>query len=68
MEPILFVLMLIMLAGSVIVYMAGEMEHQGQAWAHQVCDLYSVCDHTMFLFAATAVVTVLYLTLRSART
>jgi uncharacterized membrane protein YwaF len=68
MEPILFVLMLVMIAGSVVVYVASGMEQHGQAWAHQVCDLYNVCDHAMFVFAATAMVTVLYLISCSART
>jgi hypothetical protein len=68
MEAILFVLMLARISGSVVVYVAGGMEQQGQAWAHQVCNLYNVCDHTNYLFAATALVIVLYLMSRSART
>ncbi len=68
MEAILFLLMLAMISGSVVVYVASGVEQHGQAWAHQVCNLYNVCDHTNYLFAATAVVTVVYLISRSART
>jgi hypothetical protein len=68
MEAILFLLMLAMISGSVVVSVASRMEQHGQTWAHQVCSLYSVCDHTNYLFAATAAVTVAYLISRSART
>src|SRR5260370_31436248 len=60
MEPILFVLMLVMIAVGIIVYAASVMEQQGQAWAHQVCDLYNACDHVYWLFAVTVIAMVLY--------
>jgi uncharacterized membrane protein len=61
MQPILFVLMLIMIAASAIVYAASGFEQQGQAWAHQVCGLYGVCEHVYWLFVATLFVIALYL-------
>jgi hypothetical protein len=60
MQPILFVLMLILIAGSAIVYAASGFEQQGEAWAHQVCDLYRLCEHVYWLFVVTLFVIALY--------
>jgi hypothetical protein len=53
---ILFLLMLIMIAGSGIVYVANGMV--GYDWAEQVCGFYNVCDHFYWLLAATVIGTV----------
>jgi hypothetical protein len=60
MEPILFLLMLVMIAGCAIVYFANEMAPQGQAWAEQVCSFYNACDHVYWLIGATVIVIILY--------
>lgn len=58
-EPVLFILMLAMIAASALVYVAADTD-QGYGWAHDVCSFYATCDHRYWLFAATAVVVALY--------
>jgi hypothetical protein len=58
-KRILFLLMLIMIAGSLVVYVANAMV--GYDWAEQVCGFYNVCDHFYWLLAATVIVIVLFI-------
>jgi hypothetical protein len=58
-KPILFLLMLIMIAGSIVVYVANEMV--GYEWAEQVCSFYNVCNHFFWLLAATVIAIVLFI-------
>jgi hypothetical protein len=66
MKDILLVLVLAALVMSVVVYVASGMEHQGQAWAYDVCRLYDICRNMHWLFAGTAIVIVGYLLARRA--
>jgi hypothetical protein len=62
-KPILFLLMLIMIAGSGVVYVANEMV--GYDWAEQVCGFYNVYDYFYWLLAATVIVIVLFISTRT---
>jgi len=58
-KSILFLLMLIMIAGTGVVYIANAMV--GYAWAEQVCGFYNVCDHFYWLLAATVLAIILFI-------
>jgi len=60
MDSIYFMLMLVMIGATVVVYFARDLMHHGHAWAIQVCSFYSACDNFYFLAAGTAIVSVLY--------
>jgi hypothetical protein len=60
---ILFLLMLIMIAGTGVVYIAHAMV--GYDWAELVCGFYNVCDHFYWLLAATVIVIVLFIFTRT---
>jgi hypothetical protein len=62
-KSILFLLMLIMIAGTGVVYIANAMV--GYPWAEQVCGFYNVCDHFYWLLAATVIVIVLLIFTRT---
>jgi hypothetical protein len=60
MRNILFILALVMVATSGVVYVASGMVQHGQHRAYEVCNLYSICDYMHWLFGATALVVALY--------
>jgi hypothetical protein len=58
-EPVLFILMLAMIAASALVYIANDTD-KGYGWAHDVCSFFAACDHMYWLFAATVIMIVVY--------